>query len=105
MAVRKAAAHWNEVKDTGDKSFEEPNAKSQQSVLLAGKGVKLTEPDEAPSSGRRIFRRLSYAGLVELEYTSDLSSDAARRRVSSTLSRTMADWWNWQTPRPQNAVQ
>ena len=105
MAVRKAAAHRNEVTDTGDKSFEEPNAKSQQSVLLAGKGVKLTEPDEAPSSGRRIFRRLSYAGLVELEYTSDLSSDAARRRVSSTLSRTMADWWNWQTPRPQNAVQ
>ena len=58
MAVRKAAAHWNEVKDTGDKSFEEPNAKSQQSVLLAGKGVRLTEPDVCASSGRRIFRRL-----------------------------------------------
>lgn len=63
MAVREAAAHWNEVKDTGDKSFEEPNAKSQQSVLLAGKGVKLTEPDEAPSSGRRIFRRLFICGI------------------------------------------
>ena len=63
MAVREAAAHWNAVKDTGDKSFEEPNAKSQQSVLLAGKGVKLTEPDEAPSSGRRIFRRLFICGI------------------------------------------
>lgn len=53
MAVRKAAANWNEVKDTGDKSFEEPNAKSQQSVLLAGKGVRLTEPDEAPTLNPR----------------------------------------------------
>lgn len=63
MAVRKAAANWNEVKDTGDKSFEEPNAKSKQSVLLAGKGVKLTELDEAPSPGRRIFRRLFICGI------------------------------------------
>lgn len=63
MAVRKAAAHWNEVKDTGDKSFEGPNAKSKQSVLLAGKGVKLTEPDEVPSSSRRIFRRLFICGI------------------------------------------
>ena len=63
MAVRKAAANWNEVKDTGDKSFEEPNAKSQQSVLLAGKGVRLTEPDEAPSPGRRKIRRLFICGI------------------------------------------
>lgn len=76
MAVREAAAHWNEVKDTGDKSFEGPNAKSKQSVLLAGKGVKLTELDEAPSHCRRESGGFSYAGLVELVDTSDLSSDA-----------------------------
>lgn len=36
-----------------------------------------------------------YAGLVELADTSDLSSDAVRRRVSSTLSRTKGTVWFW----------
>lgn len=49
----------------GDKSFEEPNAKSKQSVLLAGKGVRLTEPDESPITAARKSGGFSYRGIAK----------------------------------------